>query len=198
MRKIIALLVALLLIIGGYFLLTGRSGTRAAFTVPISEEAAERALAKLDRLQLDLEEAWLSDSELTSLFVLRPDIWELGRVSSPMLRLRGDTVWISGTIDPDNLPEDLPGVDRIRRAQPDTVRVILSGTIGQFAGADVIVNVTAAEVADAPFPVQFASQVAERLGLPHYEGAPETALVLPLPRGVNGVRVTESSLVLSP
>jgi hypothetical protein len=198
MRAVLFLVLLGLIGVGGYlFLTTSGGGANELDPVAVSEEAAASAESKLDRLQLDLEEIWLTDSELTSLFLFGDGIWDLGPVPSPVVRMRGDTLSLSGTVSPADLPDEA-GLGELRRVLPDTVRVHLSGTVGTFSGADAIVNLTRVEVAGLPVPARFYTLLVERLGLPSREGVPESAFVLPLPRGVGAARVDNGVLVLAP
>src|SRR5688572_18760903 len=113
---------------GGGLIRGGSSETDSlAASVAISPEAAEEAENKLRRLQAG-EEVRLTDSEVTSLFRYRPEVWSLGGMSSPIVRMSGDTLWLSGAVDPQYLPPH-PALDAVRMILPDTVRVDLAGSV---------------------------------------------------------------------
>jgi hypothetical protein len=178
--------------------LVRRGGDRAddsAYAAAISPEAAAAAEEKLRRLGAG-EEVRLTDSEVNSLFRYRPEVWSLGGMKSPMVRMRGDTLWLSGAVDPEYLPPH-PALDAVRMILPDTVRVDLAGTVAPFNERNAAVEVGSVEIAGMPFPARYFPEIIARLGFPEQPGLPERAVALPLPAGIRSARVADGELILT-
>jgi hypothetical protein len=171
---------------------------RPAFEMAnVSPAAAAVAEMKLARLQSHGEEARLTGVELTSLFRYRPEVWSLGAVRSPLLRLSGDTLWISGSIPTDQLPSQ-PEIDAIRFFLPDTARVDLGGTVRGMGRGTAVLEITSVEVAGMPIPPRYFPLIIDRLGGEGEAGLPRSAFVLPLPPGIGSARVAGDELILTP
>jgi hypothetical protein len=211
MRFLISLFLLVFLVGGSWFYLRGSplprigdGGTESetsrsdeAVTVASSPEAAESGAAKLERLQLDMEEIWLSGEELTSLFAQRTDLWDLGMVTPPEIRIEGDKLSIRASVDPARLPE-IRGLEEIRRILPSDVGVAVAGTIDALSGADALVQITDAEVAGITIPTAILPSIIGLLDLPGGSDVPNGAFLLPLPRGANHARVADDHLILGP
>jgi hypothetical protein len=199
------LLLLLVAMVGGGLLFASRAGLLPRFSNPpeaaagpvVSVEAATSAREKLQRLEAEREPVRLTDSELSSLFSYHPEVWAIGGAASPVVRLAGDSAWVTGSIAVDRLPSD-PTLDALRPFLPDTAQVELSGTVRPFDDRHLLVHVAAAEVAGVPIPPAFMPQIMDRLGRPQPPGLPADAFVLPLPPGVGSAAVENGEFVISP
>lgn len=194
--------IAILVVLAGGFALALRSGALqsgppAAEPLRIAPEAADSAEAKLDRLTGMGEEIQLTESELTSLLRYRPDDWSVGLVSAPTVRLSGDTILLSGTIDPDQLPSR-PDIDAVRLFLPDTTRIDAAGVISPLDPGSIGVEITFLEIAGMPFPSSYFPYIVDRLGLPGDDRLPEGGFAITLPAGIGTARAGAGVLVLSP
>jgi len=202
MRFLLAVILVLaLLAVGAFYSLQSDffTGSSPEFSEPllVSAEAAEAAEEKFRRLESDGEEVSLSDVELTSLFQLSPETWSIGVVSSPIVRMRGDTIALSGLIDPADLPSE-PALDAVRMILPDATRVDVSGRIDDFDGTNAVIEITSVDVAGLPFPSRYFPVIVQRLGLQVINGIPDGSFVLPLPAGIRSARVEGGLLILTP
>jgi hypothetical protein len=194
-----AVLFVLLLGVVGVLAIRGgmSSGARPTEPGPISEANAAAAEAKLGRLLELREEVQLSASELTSLLHLRSDDWSLGLITAPLLRITSDTIHLSGSIDPDQLPSQ-PDLDAVRLFLPDTTIVQIAGTLAPLDPGWAGVEITSLEIAGMPFPSAYFPFIVDRLGLPADDRLPAGAFAIPLPAGIGSARVSGGQLVLNP
>jgi hypothetical protein len=200
MRVVIGLVLALVTLAGGIFLLLGSGsfvGRGPVEPVGVSREAALRAEQKLDLLEGSGQEVRLTGGELSSLFLYRPDLWSFGIVTTPQVRIRGDTIYLTGRVDPADLPSR-PEIDAIRVILPDTTRLDVAGRISSLVPGSASVEITSLEIAGMPFPPRYFPFIVDRLGLPSHEDLPAGAFSMPLPTGVAAARVSDGLLILSP
>lgn len=211
MRFIISLFLLVFLVGGGWLYLRGSplpwgGGSEAgsetsredeASSVTANAEAAESGAAKLERLQLDMEEIWLSGDELTGLISQRTDLWDLDMITPPTIRIDGDRLSLRVSVDPARLPE-IRGLEEIRRFLPSDVGLSVAGTIETLSGADALVRITDAEVAGLAIPAPLIPAIIGLLDLPEGPDVPNGAFLLPLPRGANHARVADDHLILAP
>lgn len=174
-------------------LLTAPAGT--ATTLTVSPQAAAEAEVKLSRLEPDGEEVRLSEIELTSLFRYRPEVWNLGIVTEPEVRLLGDTVEVSGGVVLDQI--SAPQLDRFRGFLPDTALVQLRGTVRAVGGASVL-DIASVELEGMPIPARLHPQILDRLGRDPADTLPPSSVPLPLPAGIGSARVEGGVLILTP
>jgi hypothetical protein len=196
------LLAAVAVVIAGGALFLSR-GTRPGEAEPdpaaevVSAEAAASAEDKLSRLHLDLEEARLSGSEVTSLLRQRPEVWSLGPLIDPSVRISGDTLRLSGAVATSDLPAD-SDLDAIRILLPDTARIDLTGTIRPNSTGNVAVQVYSLEVAGMPIPARYHPMILKHIGETRTDDPDGVTLILPLPGPLGTARVEAGELILSP
>lgn len=162
----------------------------------VSPAAASSAEVKLAQIEMN-GEARLTDVELTSLFRFRPEIWSLGIVRDPTVRMTADTLRLNGRFATAEIPSE-PTLDAIREILPDTTDVAVAGTVRPFGAGQVVLELASIEVAGMPLPRRFYAEVLDRLGRNPNEPLPAGALALPLPAGIGGARVQQGELVLTP
>ena len=162
----------------------------------VSEEAADSAQAKLERLRAQREEVRLSDVEFTSL--LRYRMQGLAAdLETPSVTFADSTLRLRGRFPTDRLP-DTEEVNRIRTFLPDTAEVVVRGSIRTVEPGRAAVRVDNASFARIPIPAGEIPGVLERMGRGDQPGLAPEEYPFPLPPGVGSARVENGQLVLSP
>lgn len=199
MSRGIALLVLLLLITGIGLFVWQRDEPESVerVVVGVGPEAAEVAEEKLSRLALDLEEAWLTPIELTSLLRYRSESWGIGGFQNPEVELSGDTIRLRGGVAVDELPSD-PELDAFRFLLPDTALIELEGRLRITGGGSSYLEVSALQVAGMPIPASFYPLIIDRLSRDSTDTLPPNGFALPLPPAVGSARVEDGILILTP
>jgi hypothetical protein len=200
MSRVLVFLLAAVVVVGAVLAMRGREppGVEVEPTAvgTYTPEAAADAEAKLSNLHLSLEEARLSGEELTSLLRYRPEVWSLGPVIHPEVRISGDTLRLNGAILTAEIPSD-PQLDAIRSLLPDTATVDVTGTVRPNSTGSVMLQVYSVEVAGMPIPARYHPMILERLG-PTTVDPDGATLVLPLPGPLGTARVEAGELILVP
>jgi hypothetical protein len=195
------LLAAVLLLAGGIFFglrsglirLPGSGGDQ----VEVSQEAAAAAEEKLTALQAGGTEARLTGTELTSLFRFRPEIWSMGAVLQPQVRMNADTISIAGKVATAQLPPD-PEIEAIRMLLPDTADVAVTGTMHPGQRGNATLEIFSMEVAGMPVPRRYYPMILERVGNGDAMSSDSATVTVPLPAEVSSARVENGELVLTP
>jgi hypothetical protein len=91
---------------------------------------------------------------------------------------------------------DLPALAPVVGMLPDTVSVLMEGTLVQFGKQSLAFHIAHVEAASIPLPDRLIPEVLAGLGRTHRGGLPENALHIPLPSGIDSVFVERDSLVL--
>src|SRR5690606_8600519 len=133
---------------------------------------------------------------LTSLFRFRPEIWSLGILREPAVRISGDTVSVLGRIATANLPAE-PEIEQIRAFLPDSADVEVSGTVRPLSPTLTVLEVGSIEVAGMPIPAPFYSPVIDRLSPAQQESLPPGTFALLLPPGIASIRAEGGDLVIT-
>lgn len=191
------LLLVLLAGVGWYFRdrLPG-PWAKPAPPLEVSQEAADSAQAKLERLRARGEEVRLSDVEFTSL--LRYRMQGLAAdLETPSVTFADSTLRLRGRFPTDRLP-DTEEVNRIRTFLPDTAEVVVRGSIRTVEPGRAAVRVDNASFARIPVPAGEIPGVLERMGRGDQPGLAPEEYPFPLPPGVGAARVEKGRLVLSP
>lgn len=162
----------------------------------VSPAAAAAAEVKLAQLDAAGEEVRLTSVELTSLFRYRPEIWSLGIVREPAVRMSGDTLRVSGRVATADLPSE-PEIDQLRPLLPDTVPVDLFGSVRPLGPSTTVLEIGAIEVAAMPIPARYYTHLLQRLGQGPENNLPPGTLALPLPAGIGSARIEGGELVLN-
>lgn len=164
---------------------------------PPSPDIAQATLDRYEAFQAGRagERAEFESYELTS--VLRyalPGVLPPG-VGQPDVRLRDDRVHLTGRMAVSAFP-DLPSFDEVVGLLPDTVDLAVRGTVLPFDDGHVAFQVDRIEASRVPLPGRMIPGVLRALGRTDREGLPETALLVPMPEGVERVFVAGDRLVL--
>jgi hypothetical protein len=165
--------------------------------VEVSEEAAELALAKLQRLRDEGEPAYLSSVEVTSLLQFRGPSWLLERVDRPSVEFASDTLRMTGTVSTAELPSH-PELDRVRGLLPDSAQLAIIGFLRQLPSGRFAFEVEGVSYAGIPIPESYYPAVLQRFGRTSEPGLAASALALQLPEGVGNARVDGGQLILTP
>lgn len=187
---------ALVLAVAGWWLFRDLWGGRYVPT-EVSQEAAELAEAKLERLRTDGETVSLSAVELSSLLRFRSPQWVAGAVGEPSVAISGDTVILSGSIPTDRLPSH-PELNAVRQFLPDSGQAVIRGQVSPRGTGRVTLRVLQVEYAGIPIPGRFYPQVLERIGRVDEPGLAPNAIVVRLPPGVGSARFQDGFLTLTP
>lgn len=177
---------------------TGGLSTRVAESEPPSEALAARAERELDGLLAGREEVIaLSASELESLLHFRfPMDWPDG-VSLPSVRMSDGELSLDLRLARDRIPS-LPELENILDFLPDTVPVRLRGRVLALGGGTAALLVHRIEASSIPIPRRFFPRILESIrGGSGPADLPPEALFLPLPAGIESIRVSEDRLVLT-
>ncbi len=173
------------------------STTREAGTPPPSPELAETTLDRLERFRAGKgpDVLRLGDTELSSMirFAL-PGLVPPG-VDAPTVHLHEGRVSLSARVAVDAFP-DLPALDKITGLLPDTVDLVMEGTLGPWGKENLALTIDHLEASRIPLPNRLIPQVLKALGRKPREGLPADALVVPLPEGLASAYILKDSLVL--
>jgi hypothetical protein len=162
-----------------------------------SPELAESTLDRFERFRAGGAGGRLAlvDAEIGS--VLRfalPGILPPG-VSDPDVRMAGSDVTLTARVATRAFP-DLPALAPVIGMLPDTVSVLMAGTLTQFGKQSLAFHIEHVEAGGVPLPDRLVPEVLAGLGRTHRGGLPENALHIPLPAGIDSVYVERDSLVL--
>ncbi len=171
-------------------------GRRAEVATNVSPEAAAQAQEKLARMREDGDTVHLTDVEFTSL--LRYDLAGLtGPLRDPSVDFVDNTLKLTGNVPKDLLPQS-PELDRARRFLPDTVAVMVSGSLRPLRSGHGALNVQEVAVAGFPVPASYYPMALERLGRRPEAGAEPNEFPFTLPPGIASAEVAGGALVLTP
>ncbi len=202
MRLLISL--ALLVLLGGGIFLALRSTDEpvassepvesTTSTLPAGEPATVES--KLDSL-LAGRPVRLSGPELTDLLQAQGALWASRGSSPPVVAIRNDTVYVTGSIATDRLPSD-PTLDAVRMFLPDTTPVAISGTLRAADDSTLAFEIAAVEVASMPVPGSYIPEVLNRLGFERRADVAPNAIAVPLPGVITRADIAGDTLVLTP
>jgi hypothetical protein len=170
----------------------------ATVTEPPSEALAARAEGELQDLLSGREDViMLSAAELESLLHFRfPMDWPDG-VSPPSVRMRDGELALDLRLARERIPA-LPELDGVLDFLPDTVPVQLRGRVLTLGGGEAALLVHRIEASSIPIPRRFFPRILEGIrGGSGPADLPPEALFLPLPAGIESVRVDGEQLVLT-
>jgi hypothetical protein len=202
MRSIIIALILLFLgaavvVAFGRSYFTRSAAAGATPPVAVSQDVATSAEQKLEMLQREGVEVRLNEAELTSLFHFRSEVVGAGLAEGMEVRLRDSTVQLAGRVPADRLP-NVPELETLWMILPDTVPILVAGSVQSTDGGLVALQISALEVLGMPIPSRLHPRILDRLGRRDHPGLPASALALPLPAGISRVRVENGELVLTP
>ncbi len=202
MRLLFALIVLVLLAGGGFLLLRSRGGIpgvaeapRIEVPAPTPEDVAT-AETKLDSL-LAGRPVRLSGQELTTILHSRGDLWAATGASPPSVAIRNDTLYVTGSIATDRLPQD-PTLDAVRAFLPDTTQVAISGTLRAADDSSLTFDITALQVAGLAIPASYIPEVLDRLGFDRRTDVAPSAIAVPLPAEIASASIADDTLLITP
>jgi hypothetical protein len=196
---LVALLVLLALLLGAWWFrgdLWRLLGPERA-EIEVSEEAAELALAKLQRLRDEGEPAHLSSVEVTSLVRFHGPVWLLERVDRPSVEFVGNTLRLTGTVSTSELPSH-PELDRVRGLLPDSAQLEIVGSLRELPSGRFAFEVEGVSYASIPIPESYYPAVLQGFGRRDEPGLAPTAIALQLPEGAGSARIEGGQLILTP
>lgn len=169
----------------------GRSGPEP------SPELADATLDRLERFRagegppvLALGEAELSSMLRYALPGLVPP-----GVDRPEVRLEDGRILLSARVAVEAFPE-LPALDQVVGLLPDTVTILMEGTLGAWGRENLALTVHRMEASRIPLPDRMIPEVLRALGRRDREGLGPQSMVIPLPEGLASAHVQRDSLVL--
>lgn len=163
---------------------------------PVTPETAARASAKIaefrDSKDVELSlESW----EVSSLLRYRtPGILPAG-VLEPGVAFAGDRIEVSARVLPADIP-DLPRLGGIRGLLPDTVDVLVVGSLLPSDEKGTLLLVESAELQGWPVPEGSLPEILAALGRQPPPGAPASAVLIPSWGGLKGAYIEDGRLVL--
>ncbi len=193
------LAVVALLALGVWFFrdrIPGLGGGGSVAATKVSPEAAAQAQEKLARMRRDRDTVHLTDVEFTSL--LRYDLAGLtGPLQQPSVDFVDNTLKLTGSVPKDLLPNS-PELAQARRFLPDTVEVMVSGSLRPLRAGRGALNVQDVAVARFPVPASYYPLALERLGRRPEAGAEPNEFPFTLPPGIASAEVVGGALILTP
>lgn len=162
-----------------------------------SPELAEATLDRLERFRAGDGPAVLSlgDAELSS--VVRyalPGLVPPG-VDRPAVRLVDGRVLLLARVAVGAFP-DLPALDQVLGILPDSVDILMEGTLGSWGRENLALTVHRVEASRIPLPSRMIPDVLNALGRREREGLAPESMLIPLPEGLASAYVQRDSLVL--
>mgnify|MGYP001045992355 CR=1 FL=1 len=160
-------------------------------------ELAEETLDRFEALRAGTAgtRMALGGTELTA--VIRhaiPGLLPAG-VSEPEVRLQEGRVHLEARVSTASFPR-LPALDQVVGFLPDTLPVEVRGSLMPYDQVNLALVVDRIRAARIPVPSRMVGDVLDELGGMRRPGAPEDALAVPLPDGLDSVFVQQDSLIL--
>ncbi len=116
-------------------------------------------------------------------------------VENPDVDLRDGKVFLRARVALSAFP-DIPRLDEIADLLPDTVDLVIRGTLLPFDDSHAALHVERLEASRVPLPGRMIPGILAALGRRDREGLPPDALAVPLPSGLSSAYVEENQLVL--
>jgi hypothetical protein len=167
----------------------------------VAEEASEELAGEAER-QLDgllsggLDVVSLSAAQLESLLRFRfPVAWPEG-VSDPSVLLRDGDLLLGVRLARERLPA-LPELESVLAFLPDTVPVQLRGRVLALGGGEAALLVHRIDASSIPIPRRFFPRILEGVRGEARPDLPPEAFFLPLPPGIQSIRVEGERLILT-
>jgi hypothetical protein len=172
--------------------LGGAEGTEP----PVTAETAARAARRIEDFRASEEaELRLESAEVSSLLRFStPGVVPSG-VLDPRVTFAGDRVEIAARVLPALMP-GLPQLGGLTGILPDTVDVLVEGSLGLFGGEASMLVVEGMEVHGWPVPAGSVPRILAVLGREPPPGAPAAAVPVPALGGLKGAYIENGKLVL--
>ena len=166
--------------------------------LPVSAETAARATARIEEFQASEEpELRLESSEISSLLRYSvPGILPVG-VLEPSVVLEGDRMEIRARVLPAMISDpSLSRLSGIAGILPDTVDVVVEGSLAPFGTEASMFVVEGIDVHGWPIPSRAVPEILGALGREPLPRAPASAVRVPALRGLRAEHVEDGRLVV--
>jgi hypothetical protein len=165
---------------------------------PVSEQTAEAAERKMDRLRDGSNRESFAGNELQSLLEYRYSQMLPAFVTSPRIAIEQDEVAVRVRLPAERLPRP-DDFGQILMLLPDTTDLAIRGTIIPSDDGFVAFTVDAISAQRIPLPSRLVPSILDMFGRQNAPGLPDDAIRIPLPDGARTAYVRADSLVvLSP
>lgn len=164
--------------------------------LPVSAETAARATTRIEEFQNSEEpELRLESSEVSSLLRYAiPGMVPAG-VLDPIVVFEEDRMEIRARVLTAKY-SDLPQLSGIAGILPDTVDIVVEGSLTLFEDEGSIFMVEGIEVQGWPIPSRAMPEILGALDQEPPPGAPASAMRFPAPRGIRGAYIEDGRLVV--
>ena len=171
-------------------------GQEEATELPVSAETAARATARIEEFQVsEVSELRLESSEVSSLLRYSiPGMVPAG-VLDPSVVFEGDRMEIRARVLPARF-SDLPQLSGIAGILPDTVDVVVEGSLTLFENEGSVFVVEGIDVQGWPVPSRAVPEILGAFGREPPPGAPAAAVRVPAVRGLRGAYIEDGKLVV--
>lgn len=173
----------------------GRGDVAEASTA--SPELADATLDRLERFRAGDGPAVISlgEAELSSMVrYALPGLVPPG-VDRPSVGLSEGRVLLTARVAVEAFP-DLPSLDQVVGLLPDTVDVLMEGTLTPWGRENLALTVRRVEAAGIPLPERLIPRILRAFGRPDRDGLAPNAMLVPLPEGLASAYVMRDSLYL--
>lgn len=173
----------------------GLGGTEVA-NPAVTPETAARVTARIEEFQASEEpELRLESAEVSSLLrYSAPGIIPDG-VLDPIVSFDGDRMEIRARVVPARI-SGLPRLGGITGILPDTVDIVVGGSLAPFEDRASMLVVEGIEVQGWPVPAETVPEILEALGRAPPPGAPAAAVAVPSLGGLKGAYIENGKLVV--
>lgn len=171
-------------------------GTAAVTEVPVTPETAARVSTRIEAFRVSEEpELRLESAEVSSLLRYSiPGILPAG-VLDPSVSFDGDRMRIQALVLPADIP-DLPRLGGLVGVLPDTVDVVVQGSLAPYGDQGSMLQVEGIEVQGWPIPAGAIREVLAAMGHEPPPGVPGSAVVVPAVSGLKGAHIEDGKLVV--
>ena len=162
----------------------------------VTPETAARVAARIEEFQVSEEaELRLESSEVSALLRYSiPGVIPAG-VLDPSVSFNGDRMEIRARVLPAGI-SDLPRLGGIAAILPDTVDVVVEGSLALFGDEGTLLLVDAMGLQGWPVPAGTIPEILAALGHEPPPGAPASAVAVPAIRGLKGAYIEDGELVV--
>ncbi len=173
-----------------------RRGADSAVSNEVTPAAAQAAEARIRAFRDSMEpELRLDSFEVSSLLRYSlPDLLPPG-VIRPGVTMDADRIDIRASVLPQVLPE-LPDLGGIVEILPDTLLVLVRGSLSPFGDDGSMLLIRAIEVQGVPIPSPVFPDILAALGRQDARGLPESAVLVPAFGRIKGAYIENGQLVL--
>ena len=171
----------------------GQAGTAA---LPITPETAARATARIREFRSSEEpELRLESSEVSSLLRYSTPAMLPGGVVQPSVSFSRERIEFQAKALPRDIP-DLPRVGGILGLLPDTVDILVIGSLLPSREEGTLLLIEGIELQGWPVPPNSVPEILAALGRESPPGVPESTVLVPALGGLRGAYTEDGRLVL--